>query len=150
MRRRHVRLRRNEPMLALAVLVALIALLAACGGGGGGGGGSGKTADATATGTVTVDAFDIHFDVGTIKAAPGPLEVTLVEKGSLEHTFLIKGTDFKLAVTSSNKTDSGTVTLKKGDLQVLLRHPRPRGPGHARRDRRRMTVHRRAPAPDVE
>jgi hypothetical protein len=38
-------------------------------------------------------AFDIHFDVGTIKTTAGPLEVTLNNKGAHAHAFKIEGTD---------------------------------------------------------
>jgi plastocyanin len=64
-------------------------------------------------GKITVDAFDIHFDVGTIKTTAGPLEVTFTNKGSLEHTFKIEGTDLDLKA-NHGKAVTGTVNLTKG------------------------------------
>lgn len=99
------------PLVACLALVAFLPLLAACGGGGG----SSKGATRTATdGKVDVNAFDIHFDVKTIKASPGALTVTLVEKGALEHTFKINGTNLQLKVNSGTPQDTGTVQLKQG------------------------------------
>jgi plastocyanin len=106
---------RRGPALQIlsAILVVLAcATFAACGG-------SSKAAEPTKTaenGEVTVDAFDIHFDVGEIKAAPGPLKVTLVNHGAIEHDFKINGTDMHLKA-NGGKTDSGTVTLSKGTYQ---------------------------------
>jgi len=94
-----------------ALLVALAAVLAlgACSS-------SSKASEPTKTvtdGKITIDAFDIHFDVGTIKTTAGPLEVTFTNKGALEHTFTIEGTDLDLKA-NAGKTDTGTVTLEKG------------------------------------
>ena len=77
---------------------------------------SDKKAEPTKTATngeITVEAMDIHFDVGVIKATAGPLKVTLVNKGALEHTFAIKDTDFELKA-KAGETKTGTVTLQKG------------------------------------
>src|SRR5690242_13347938 len=80
-------------------------------GGGGGGGGTTKTAT---NGAITVNAFDIHFDVNTIKTAPGPLTVTLHNSGALDHTFRIDGQNFEIKATSSKRDVTGTVNLKAG------------------------------------
>jgi plastocyanin len=95
---------------ALGALVASgLVLLAACGGGGGG-----TKAVKTATGgAITVEARDISFDVGTIDASPGPLAVTLVNRGAMFHTFKVEGTSFELKA-DAGKTETGTVTLAKG------------------------------------
>jgi plastocyanin len=108
--------------LLLVVLAVITPLgLAACGGGGGK---SEPTKTATG-GKITIDAFDIHFDIGTIKTAPGPLTVTLVNKGAIQHTFKIEGTDVTLKA-DGGKTATGTVDLKKGtyDFECTV-------PGHA-------------------
>ena len=102
-------------------MVLAVATFAACGG-------SSKNAEPTITaknGEVTVEAFDIHFNVGEIKASPGPLKVTLVNKGGIEHDFKINNTDLHLKA-NGGKTDSGTVTLEKGtyDFECTV-------PGHA-------------------
>lgn len=101
-------------------LVAVAAL--AVGGVGACGGGSGKSCPAkigtkTATGgAISVCAGDLHFDVNTIKAAPGPLKITLVNDGAIYHTFKIEGTSLELK-TNSGKSATGTVTLAKGSYK---------------------------------
>ena len=96
----------------LATVLASGLLLAACGGGGGGSSSSTKTATG---GKIDVNASDpFNFDVKTIDAAPGPLTVTLHEKGSQTHTFTITSEKFELTVTPSNPVATGTVTLKAG------------------------------------
>jgi plastocyanin len=108
-------LRLLQRRLASRLLVACIAIpllvvaLSACGGGGGGG----VTKTATG-GKITVGAYDIRFDVKTIKAAPGALTVTLVEHGALNHTFKIAGKNPELKVTSSKSSDTATYNLSKG------------------------------------
>ena len=90
---------------------------------------SGKSTDVTKTvtdGKITVEGFDnLHFDVGTIKTAAGPLEVTFVNKGGMEHTFKVTGTDFELKA-SGGQTKTGTVTLEKGTYEFECTIP-----GHA-------------------
>jgi plastocyanin len=96
-------------ILSASLAVFACATFAACSS-------SGKSSEPTKTasnGEVTVDAFDIHFDVGEIKAAPGPLKVTLVNHGGIEHDFKINGTSMHLKA-DGGKSDSGTVTLAKG------------------------------------
>jgi uncharacterized cupredoxin-like copper-binding protein len=103
--------RRSRRLAAVALVLVAAFALAACG--------SDKKAEPTKTvsnGEITIDAFDIHFDVGTIKTDAGPLKVTLVNKGALEHTFRIDDKDFELKV-KPGETKSGTVTLEKGTYQ---------------------------------
>ena len=77
-------------------------------------------------GKITVEGFDsLHFDVGTIKTTAGPLEVTFTNKGSLQHTFTIEGTDLDLKA-NAGKTETGTVTLAKGTYKYECTVP-----GHA-------------------
>jgi plastocyanin len=100
------------------------ATLAACGG-------SSKTSEPTVTaknGEVTVEAFDIHFNVGEIKTAPGPLKVTLDNKGGIEHDFAIKGTPLHLKA-DGGKSDTGTVTLEKGTYTFECTVPGHAGQG---------------------
>jgi plastocyanin len=97
---------------ALGLFVFAVAV-AACGGDDDGGG---PTRAATG-GKITVEARDISFDVGTIEAEPGELEVTLVEKGALEHTFKIEGDDLELGVDASTEQDTGTWNLDPGDYE---------------------------------
>jgi len=87
--------------------------IAACGSSGGGSS-SGETR-AAVNGAVTVNAKDpYNFDVKTITAKPGPLTVTLVEKGSQEHTFTITDPKFELKVNAGKGEATGTVTLAAG------------------------------------
>jgi plastocyanin len=98
----------RRSICSLAAVCALLAL-GACSS-------SSKSSEPTKTvtnGKITIDAFDIHFDVGTIKTTAGPLQVTFTNKGALEHTFTIEGTDLDLKA-NAGKTDTGTVTLEKG------------------------------------
>jgi plastocyanin len=102
----------RAPAAALVMLVVLIVVFAACGDDGGG--------DVTKTATdgkITVVARDISFDVDTIEAKPGELEVTLVEEGALEHTFKINGQDGELKVDSGSDRDTGTWDLDPGDYE---------------------------------
>jgi plastocyanin len=95
----------------LPVLLIASLALAACGGGGSS---SGKTKTAV-DGKIDVNAMDPYsFDVKTINAQPGPLTVTLHEKGSTEHTFTIPSENFEIKVNSGNPTATGTVTLQSG------------------------------------
>jgi len=119
----------SRPRLALVAGVLLGAfLLAACGGGNDDGGG-GRTVTATG-GRVTVRARDIAFDVDRIEASAGPLEVTLVDDGALQHTFVVEGVDgFKLSVDSGTTRDSGTVELAAGEYVFYCDVPGHRAQG---------------------
>jgi plastocyanin len=101
-----------------AALIGIIALLPACGGGGGSGSSApcapAEDTRAAVGGRITICAFDIHFDVKNITSTAGPLEVTLINKGSIAHTFDIPDKNFELATPKKNDTKTGTVTLEKG------------------------------------
>ena len=107
---------------SLLVAVSAAFVLGACSS-------SNKTSEPTKTvtdGKITVESFDsFHFDVGTIKTTAGPLQVTLVNKGGMEHTFTIKNTDLDLKA-NGHETKTGTVTLQKGTYQYECTIP-----GHA-------------------
>ena len=106
------------------VALAVCALAFAACGGGGGGGGPTKTA---VGGHIDVNAYDSpRFDVGTIKASPGALTVTLHEQGSQNHTFTVRGTNMDLKVDSGSKSASGTVNLTPGTYTFECTTP-----GHA-------------------
>ena len=99
----------------VVVFVAL-AGLAACGGSSGGGSGACPAKVDTKSapgGDVTVCASDLKFDVSTIKAPVGQLDVTLENRGAVYHTLKIEGTSLQLAA-NPGKSDEGSVTLKKG------------------------------------
>jgi len=125
-----MRLRSRPVLLACA---AIVAIAPACGGGGGGGDGGGRTVTVT-NGQVTVEARDISFDIGRIETAPGPLDVTLVEKGVLNHTFVVENADDdqvgeKLSVSNRQKEDSGTFELAAGEYEFYCDVPGHRNQG---------------------
>ena len=102
--------RRWNRRVSPAFVVAFVIVASACGGGGGGG--VTKTA---VNGKIDVNASDpYNFDVKTIKATPGPLTITLHEKGGQEHTFTMSDPKIDLKVTSSHPEATGTVTLQAG------------------------------------
>lgn len=88
------------------VIVALAALVAACGPGASGGGGGGGATDLN----VTVNATEFKYDPNTISASPGQkVNVTLVNKGSVIHTFVI--TEANVTITAdAGKTATGSFT----------------------------------------
>jgi plastocyanin len=101
----------------LLLLCALaLAGLGACGGGGGSSAQCPTRVDSrTVTGgAITVCASDIKFDVITIRAKPGPLKITMVNNGDIYHTLRIPDADGFELKANGGKSDSGTVTLKKG------------------------------------
>jgi len=107
----------RRPRTFGVLLVAIVAILAgfalaACGSSSGGGSSSEPSKTVT-NGEITIEAFDIHFDVKDIKTTAGPLKVTLINKGALEHTFKIEDTSFELKA-SEGETKTGTTTLAKG------------------------------------
>jgi plastocyanin len=75
-----------------------------------------EPAKTVTNGEITIDALDIHFDVGDIKTTAGPLKITLVNKGALEHTLRIEDKDFELKV-KPGETKTGTVTLEPGTYE---------------------------------
>lgn len=102
----------------VACFAVATAFLAACGGGSSSGSSSATCPPAADTraavnGAVTVCAFDIKFDVKTITAPAGPLNVTFINKGALQHTFQIEGTNFELKA-NGKATKTGSVTLAQG------------------------------------
>jgi plastocyanin len=99
----------NRRAVASFVVLGAVAL-GACSSSGGGSSGVTKTATA---GIISVGAADLKFDVKVIKAAPGPLTVTLINHGAVQHTFKIDGTSLLLKA-GAGESDTGTVTLTKG------------------------------------
>jgi plastocyanin len=123
--------------VALAMLPLLAAtplFLAACGGDDDdGGGSSGETVTAT-DGRVSVDAQDTKYNVDTIDATAGALDVTLLQKGSLDHTFVVEDADGekvgeRLTVTSSTEEARGSFDLTAGDYDFYCDIPGHRGQG---------------------
>jgi len=105
------------------LLCAAVPVLSSCGGGGGGGSDVTKT---VTNGEIDVNAYDIHFDVKTIKTTPGKLVVNLHEKGSDDHTFTVKALNFEIKVNSGTPNATGTLDLKPGSYKFICSTP-----GHA-------------------
>ncbi len=102
--------------LSLACCVAVGAVaLGACGGGSSSSAACPPAADTrqAVNGKVTVCAFDVHYDVKKIEAPAGPLEVTLLEKGSAPHTFTVKDLNFEVKVGDKSQA-TGTMQLEAG------------------------------------
>jgi plastocyanin len=123
--------RRSRLVQCSAGVLIAAAIVAGCGGDDDDGGGESVTAS---NGKVTVDAEDVKYDVDQIETAPGSLDVTLVEKGSLDHTFVVedadgKKVDPKLAVSTSTDEDSGTYDLDAGTYEFFCDVPGHRGQG---------------------
>lgn len=103
--------RRSRRFATVALALLGVVAIAACGGD--------DEAQPTKTvenGEITIEAFDIHFDVGDIKTEPGALTITLVNKGALEHTLRIKDKDFEIKV-KAGETKTDTVDLESGTYE---------------------------------
>src|SRR5438128_898963 len=98
-------------LLGVTSLFTLVFALVLAGCGGGGGSSAGKnvtcpdagSAGTATNGAITVCAFDsLRFGPKTINAPAGPLTVTLVNKGSIQHTFAVDGQNFELKTPGHN------------------------------------------------
>jgi plastocyanin len=118
---------------AAAAALALALIAAGCGGGGSDGGNDSVTVKAPSGGgtpKLTVEAHDVFFSPKQVKAPTGKLDVDYVEKGSLQHTFVIEGVKgFKLEVGPGAKDDSGTVDLQPGEYTFYCSVPGHRAQG---------------------
>ena len=81
-------------MRRLAIGLAAVALLAACGGGGGGSG-SGQPA-----GSIQVTMTEFKFDPSTISHANGKIVFWLVNSGTTQHDMAIRDSTGKVLATS--------------------------------------------------
>ncbi len=112
---------RKFSLLAL-VIVAVAALAVACGGSSGGSSSGGGN-------SVTITATDFKFDPATINAKAGEtVNVTLNNKGTATHTFVVKDAgNFKLtADAGKTATGSFTAPAKAGTYDIVCDVP-----GHA-------------------
>ncbi|MGH8979025.1 MAG: plastocyanin/azurin family copper-binding protein [Acidimicrobiia bacterium] len=123
--------RRLHCTALVAGVLVTAAALTACGGDDDDGGGESVT---VTNGQVTVEARDTAFDYTEIDTTPGDLEVTLVEAGSLDHTFVVEDAEGnaiepKLTVGGGTDRDSGTYALQPGDYEYFCDIPGHRGQG---------------------
>ena len=82
-------------MRALAIGLATVALLAACGGSTGGGGGNSQPA-----GSIQVTMTEFKFDPSTVTHASGNVVFWLVNSGSTQHDMAIRDSSGKTIATS--------------------------------------------------
>jgi len=105
-------------VLLVGSAAAAVVLLGACGG-------DGDDDSGSASGDVTVVAEDtLSFDKGDYTAEAGEVSITYEAGGSMAHTLLIEGVDdFKLQVSSTGDSDTGTVDLEPGEYQIYCDIP---------------------------
>jgi len=101
----------RRTLLASAAVTALVATLGACGDTDDGASGCNAGPE------LTVGAEDdLVFDAERYEAAPGCIDITYTNNGSIAHTLLVRGkSGFKLAV---GNTDQGTVDLPAGTYEL--------------------------------
>ena len=120
-------------LVILIMAVAVAVSVSACGGDDDDDDGGGGEAVEVTNGQVTVEARDTVFSVERIRTAAGALEVTLVEEGNLEHTFVVEDAegerlDPKLAV-NGDPEDTGSFDLAAGEYEFYCDIPGHRGQG---------------------
>jgi plastocyanin len=118
--------------LAIVCVGAFAVVATACGGGSKGGSDSVTVTAPSGGGTpsVTIEAHDIFLRPNKIKAPAGSLKITYTEEGSQQHTLVIQNVKgFKLEVSGSKKTDSGTVELQPGEYTYYCTIPGHRAQG---------------------
>ena len=125
--------RRTPRIAALAGLTAALAL-GACSGDDGpteakGTASEPATTDASGM-TVNVEAHDISFAPKEFQTTAGDVTIRYTNSGAIQHTLLIDGMDgFKLDVTKSGDTDTGTVNLAPGAYAMYCDVPGHRAAG---------------------
>ncbi len=91
-------MRRMLDLIAVWAIVGL--LLGACGGGAGGTGGGGAA--------LTVEMGDLYFKPNVLTAKPGQtLQITLDNRGSLEHNFVLYDADGKTVLFEKDAIQPG-------------------------------------------
>lgn len=89
-------------VLFFGLLIAVTAVLSACGGGGGGGG--------AGAATFSVEGSEFAYNPNSFSAKPGQkVTVNFKNTGTVEHTFVIKDLNFKLTA-QPGQTVTGTFT----------------------------------------
>ena len=99
------------------VVMLVAAFAAACGGGGQQGGGQPSGAPAGSAVTVSEKEWTIQFATSTMK--PGKVKLLIKNEGTIEHNFVIEGTNVDLEAIPPGSTKEVTVDLKPGTYNVL-------------------------------
>jgi plastocyanin len=115
--------------LRLAAVTAVAALaLVACGGDDD----AGDTPPPADGPGLHVGAKDsLEFDTERYEAAPGEIEIELIDVGSLNHTLVVEGHEsaLRLSVTGQGTTDSGSLDLPEGSYTIYCDVPGHRSAG---------------------
>lgn len=108
--------------LAILLLVALVTI-SACGGGGGQQGG-GPTPTPAAGGTsISITETEFKFTPASMTAKAGPVTFELKNVGSVEHNFVIEGTEVNREAIQAGTSETITVTLQPGEYTILCTVP---------------------------
>ena len=105
-------------IVLLFAIVALAALIAACGPGASSGGGT------TGAVSVTINASEFKYDPNTITAKAGQtVNISLVNKGTVKHTFVIDALKVNISA-DPGQTATGTFTAPAaGNYQFYCDQP---------------------------
>lgn len=103
-----------------ALLLVTMMLVAACGGGGQQGGTPPPPAQGT---TVSVTETEFKFDPKALTAKAGNVTFQIKNAGSVEHNFIIEGTDITVEGIQPGETKSASTDLKAGSYKVLCTIP---------------------------
>ncbi len=104
------------------VIVAVAALVAACGPGGGTGstGGGGGSAAVS----YTINATEFKYDPNTITAKAGQtVNITLVNKGSVVHTFVLKETNTTITANPGQSATGSFTAPAAGTYNFFCDQP---------------------------
>lgn len=128
----------RRPLLCAALLTGLLAVLPACGDGGGGedaSGGDDQHGAAVGPGTgpgtaVTVTAGDLFLKPAEVIVPAGPVDITYVNEGQLEHSLLVDEVrGLKLVAKRKGDEDTGRIKLEPGRYQFYCDVPGHRAAG---------------------
>ena len=101
----------RKTIFLLAVVALMAVALVACGGGSSGPSASGVN--------VTVTMTEFKFDPMIVTVSPGQtVNLTLKNTGSIEHTWVVVGTNIKFTV-AAGKTDTKTFTAPAAGTYVI-------------------------------
>ena len=82
-------------------------------------------------GPLEFTAVDIDFEEAEATAQAGDIEVTLVNEGAIEHSWVVDGHEdaLRLHTQQSGATDEGTITLEAGEYTYYCDIPGHRDAG---------------------
>ena len=104
-----------------AVVLLTVLLVAACGGGGGQQGGTPPPPGGAST--VSVTGTEFKFDPKAMTAKAGQVTFQIKNSGSVEHNFIVEGTNIKVEGVQPGQTKDVSATLATGTYKVLCTIP---------------------------